>query len=73
MQFFIIYDDAESEEATFEYFAELEDGVAKIYRVDDGERNLTDVQPWYPAGDGSRQDWTDLDQVVAWFKQTVGV
>jgi len=72
MQFFIIYD-AESEEATLEYFAELEDGVAKIYRVDNGERNLTDVQPWYPAGDGSRQDWTDLDQVVAWFKQTVGV
>ena len=72
MQFFITYD-ADGEEATLEYFAELEEGVANIYRVESGQRILTDVQPWYPAGDGTRQDWTDLDQVVTWFKTTTGV
>ena len=68
MQFFIYNDADETEELADEFWAELVDGEARIHRVEGANRTLTDVQPWYPAGDGTREDWTDLDQVIAWYK-----
>tara|TARA_B110000285_G_scaffold109391_1_gene124170 strand:+ start:12512 stop:12811 length:300 start_codon:yes stop_codon:yes gene_type:complete len=33
------------------------------------EKELVVKQPWNPLPDGTRADWTDLAEAVAWFKE----
>lgn len=52
------------------YAAELDAGVAKIYSLDDNDENpvVIVVQPWKPLGDGTREDWNDIQGVIDWFR-----
>lgn len=55
--------------------AELVDGTANFYlRIQDQldsttfHEDLQVIQPFYPAGDGTRRNWLTLDSAVTWFK-----
>jgi hypothetical protein len=52
------------------YSADLDAGIAKIYSLDDNDENpvVIVVQPWKPLGDGTREEWTDIREVIDWFK-----
>jgi len=62
-------EDGNPVDVTENFHATLTDGVAEIFAVD-SENNHTSVvlQPWKTQGDGSRADWTDLNEVVAWYQ-----
>jgi hypothetical protein len=52
------------------YNATLENGIAQIFLVTETEKTAIRTQPWKPNGDGSRIDWTSVEEVVEWFKET---
>lgn len=51
------------------YRAELDNGVAEVFLEADGQSISVCLQPWRPNNDGSRSDWTSVNEVVEWFKQ----
>ncbi len=46
--------------------AVLEEGTATITNNTTGK---VDVQPWKPLEDGTRTDWADEAEVIAWYKE----
>jgi hypothetical protein len=44
----------------------LDAGTATITNNTTGK---VDVQPWKPLGDGTRTDWADEAEVIAWYKE----
>jgi len=68
---FIIEENLDNPSEQEKYFATLEDGEAKIYRIslEDSSHTLLMVQPWYPATNGTRVPWDDLNQVVNWYQE----
>ena len=51
------------------YRAELNNGIAEVFLETDDQSISVCVQPWKPKEDGSRANWTSVDEVVEWFKQ----
>lgn len=51
------------------YRAELNTGTAEVFLEADDQSISVCVQPWCPNNDGSRSDWTSVEEVVEWFKQ----
>ena len=51
------------------YKAEINGGIAEVFLETDGQSISVCLQPWRPNEDGSRSDWTSVDEVVEWFKQ----
>lgn len=58
---------------TARYSAELEDAVAKIYKVVNSDKELIIDQPWNPLNDGTRIDWNSIEEVIEWFKANYNV
>lgn len=64
----VVDENDETTTVTFNFHATLVDGVAEIFAVDaDGNKTSLVLQPWKPNEDGTRSDWVDLDEVVAWY------
>ena len=51
------------------FYATLTEGTAEIFKVDSENTHTSVVlQPWKTENDGSRANWTDLNEVVAWYQ-----
>lgn len=65
----VVDENDETATVTFNFQASLVDGVAEIFAVDaDGNKTSLVLQPWKTNSDGTRSDWVDLDEVVAWYQ-----
>lgn len=51
------------------YRAELNNGIAEVFLEKDDQSISVCLQPWRPEDDGSRANWTSINEVVEWFKQ----
>jgi hypothetical protein len=51
------------------YNAELDGTILKVYQViDSAESVLISDQPWKTNEDGTRSDWSSVEEGVDWFK-----
>lgn len=69
----VLDENGQEQTVTTTYKASLENGTATVsVAVDD---NLVDIisQPWKPNGDGTRTNWSSVEEVVEWFKTDSGL
>lgn len=65
------FSDSDGNPATFDenFNAELDGTILKVYQViDSNESVLITNQPWKTNEDGTRSDWSTVQEGVDWFK-----